>query len=90
MTITEIVAIVSGCVAVLTLILTSRRDVRGDAASEARTMAKLDSIASGVDDIRVEQRSMRDKVDAMGEKVAKLEGSVSSAHKRIDEMVAKG
>ena len=52
-----IIALGSLLVAFIALLVSARRDTRGEAASQAQVNAKLDSIAGGVDDIRVEQRA---------------------------------
>ena len=76
-----IIALGSLLVAFIALLAGARRDTRGEAASQAQVNAKLDSIAGGVDDIRVEQRAMR-------ERLARVESSVKSAHHRLDQMAA--
>lgn len=76
-----IIALGSLLVAFIALLVGARRDTRGEAASQAQVNAKLDSIAGGVDDIRVEQRAMR-------ERLARVESSVKSAHHRLDQMAA--
>lgn len=76
-----IIALGSLLVAFIALLVSARRDTRGEAASQAQVNAKLDSIAGGVDDIRVEQRAMR-------ERLARVKSSVKSAHHRLDQMAA--
>ena len=71
-----IIALGSLLVAFIALLAGARRDTRGEAASQAQVNAKLDSIAGGVDDIRVEQRAMRERLDG------------KSAHHRLDQMAA--
>lgn len=83
-----IIALGSLLVAFIALLVGARRDTRGDAANQAQTMAKLDSIAGGVDDIRVEQRAMRERLDGYAERLARVEGSVKSAHHRLDQIAA--
>lgn len=72
-------------VAVITVILAGRRDTRGDAAERAETKAMLSSIKGGVDDIRLEQRRMRDRADQQAKELAECMSSCRSAHKRLDE-----
>lgn len=81
-----IIALGGLAVACITVLLTGRRDTRASASDQAQTMAKLDSIAGGVDDIRVEQRAMRERVDKQATELASLAASVKSAHHRIDGM----
>lgn len=84
-----IIALCSLAVTFVTLLLKGRGEARSSAADSARTQAKLDSIAGGVDDIRVEQRAMRERVDSLAERVAGVESSARSAHHRLDELDAK-
>lgn len=84
-----IIALGSLAVAVMALLLKGRGETKAAAADSARTQAKLDSIAGGVDEIRIEQRAMRDRVDGLAERVAGVEASVKSAHHRLDELDAK-
>ena len=86
---TELLVALGGfLVAFVTLLLSARKDTRGDAANQAQPMAKLDSIAGGVDDIRVEQRAMRERLDGYAERLARVESSVKSAHHRLDQIAA--
>lgn len=82
----EIIALGCLIVAALSLFVSARKDTRTDAGEKARTEATLDSIRNGVDDIRVEQRSVRNRVDNMSTDLARLESSCSSAHHRLDTM----
>lgn len=82
----EIIALCALGVSALVMLLGGRRDTRASAADQAQVQAKLDSIAGGVDDIRVEQRAMRDRVDAMGQRLSTVEASAKSAHHRLDSL----
>lgn len=84
MTTGEIIALASCIVALLALLLNGRRDSRGSAADQARVETTLNGIATGVDDIRVEQRAMRTRVDDLSVRVGKVEESAKSAHHRLD------
>lgn len=72
-------------VAGLSLAVALRKDTRGDARSQGEQMAMLTSISNGVDDIRLEQRAMRDRVDRQAKELAECVASCKSAHHRIDE-----
>lgn len=72
-------------VAVLALVAALRKDTRGDARSEGEQMAMLTSISTGVDDIRLEQRRMRDRADQQAKELAECVSSCKSAHHRLDE-----
>ncbi|MBP3647197.1 MAG: hypothetical protein J6K55_12330 [Clostridia bacterium] len=82
----NVIALLSLIVAVVVLVMNSRKDVRGDAKQEARTEAKLDGISSGVTEIRVDLRSMREELRDHGQRIAAVEGSAKSAHHRLDDL----
>ena len=82
----NIISLLSLIVAVVVLLINSRKDTRGDAQKEARTEVKLDSISSGVTEIRVDLRSMRDELRDHGQRIAAVESSAKSAHHRMDEL----
>lgn len=73
-------------IAVVTVILTGRRDTRGDAADRAETRAMLTSIKGGVDDLRVDNRAMREDLSKMAVDLARVDQSARSAHHRIDDL----
>jgi len=68
------------------LLLTGRKDTRTDAASNAIIQTKLDSLITGVDDIRVEMRTMRDSISDHGERLARVEARAQSNTHRIDQL----
>jgi len=77
-------------VAVLGLLLNSRKETRTDAAANAIITTKLDSLITGVDDIRVEMRTMRDTMSDHGERLARVEARAQSNSHRIDALEGKG
>ena len=82
----HIISFAAMAIALLSLILNSKKETRSEAADTARMEAKLDSINGGVDDIRVEIRSMRSRIDGLAERLSAVESSVKAAHKRLDQM----
>lgn len=75
---TALIALLSLIVAVLTLMRNRRGDDRQDAAKIALMDGKLDSIRSGVDDIRVEQRAVQRDLSNLSERVARVEADVDT------------
>lgn len=73
-------------IAIITVLLSSRRDTRGDAAERAETKAMLSSIKGGVDDLRVDNRTMREDIRKMAVDLARVDQSAKSAHHRIDDI----
>ena len=59
-------------------------DIRADTRDEAVTRAKLDYIATAVDEIRLDNKARDREVTELKERVIRNEESVKSAHKRID------
>lgn len=57
----------------------NRTAAADQAKQEAKLESKLDSIASGVEDIRVDQRAMRERVNG-------LDGRMYMAEGRIEEL----
>lgn len=84
-----IIALGALLVSLVGLILNSRKDTRTDAAANAITQTKLDSLISGVDDLRVEMRTMRDSISNHGERLAKVEARSSSNTHRLDILEGK-
>lgn len=76
-------------VAAASFVAASRRDVRGNAADQAKMQEQLGGIKTGVDDIRVEMRSMRSDMVTQGKELVELNASCKSAHHRIDELNRK-
>lgn len=85
----ETTILLSGAAVVISLVgllLSGRKDTRSDAANGARVEAKLDSISDGIDDIRVETRAMRNRMDSLAERLSAVESSCKSAHHRLDQL----
>ena len=59
-------------------------DIRADTRDEAVTRAKLDYIATAVDEIRLDNKARDREVTELKERVIRNEESVKSANKRID------
>ncbi|MEG0450590.1 MAG: hypothetical protein RR595_12100 [Lysinibacillus sp.] len=62
------------------------KDVRSSASEQAIINTKLDTISGGVESLRVDFKVEQKERAALSERVAKVEGSVSSAHKRLDRL----
>lgn len=84
-----IIAAAALLVSFVGLMLNGRKDTRSDAAANAIIQTKLDSVISGVDDIRVEMRTMRESINDHGERLARVEArSQNNAH-RLDVLEGK-
>ena len=81
--------VVSICMFIVAL-LTLRRNKDADNTAEATERATLAAdvryIRTGVDEIKVENRTIRTDLDKLNVKVAEIDASCKSAHKRLDDL----
>ncbi len=88
------VSLASVIIALVALVRNSHKDNKqdavSDAASAARIEAKLDGIQSSVDDIRIELRTTREKVNDHAERLAKVEARAASNTHRLDALDGRG
>ena len=84
-----VISCVAMLVALLGLILNSRKETRTDAATNAITQTKLDNLISGVTEIRLEIRSMRDTLTDHSERLARVEARAESNTHRLDTIESK-
>lgn len=87
MTTGEIISLGALGISLIVMVLTARRDTRGSAQESGEIRGKLDSISNGIDDIRVDLRTMRDKQQDMAVRLAETEASCRSMHRRLEEHV---
>lgn len=86
MSTSEIIALGALVLSAIVALANGSRNTRADAANQAEVKAKLDGVARGVDEIRMDMRALKNDVSAHTAKLAELEGSCKSAHHRIDEI----
>ena len=65
---------------------TQNRDTSETASERATMTADIKYIRTSIDDIKVDNRVIKADLGALATKVAKVEQSVDSAHKRIDDL----
>lgn len=80
------ISIAAVIIAFLGFVLNGRKETRTDAATTASIQAKLDNLITGVNDIRVEVRSMREIITDHSERLAKVEMMLQSATHRLDKI----
>lgn len=85
----EIISIVAVLISFVALVLNSRKDTRADAAQNATIQTKLDSVKAGVDDIRVDLRTMQTSLGDHSERLARVEAKAENNAKRIDKLEGK-
>ena len=84
-----LLSIAAVLVSLVGLLLSGRKGTREDAAGTAKIEAKLDNISGGVEDIRVEMRGMRGRIDSISERLSFVESSCKAAHHRLDTLQAQ-
>lgn len=73
-------------IAIVTLARNGRKDTSQEAEQRASMSADLKYIRGSIDDIKVENRVMRQDVGDLKVKVTEIDQSVKSAHKRLDDL----
>ena len=71
-----IISLAAVLISFIALIMNGRQGTRTDAAQMAQIGAKLDNAVTGINDIRVEIRTMRESITDHGERLAMLEARV--------------
>lgn len=84
----EIIALCALVVSVVMMLMSRRKDTQSSAAGQARMEATLDSIARGVDDIRLEQRVMRNDLTKLGERITTAEGCITELQHDVRDLKA--
>ena len=89
--------VVSLCIAACALLfsaLSYRRNNNNDAADvvtqRATITADIRYIRASIDEIKLENRAIRTDLDEVKSKLVEVEASTKSAHKRLDDFMAKG
>lgn len=77
-------------IALVSLILNSRKETRTDAAATARIETSLGTLNSGVNDIRVDLRSMRESLAEHSERLIRVETVSQNNARRLDAIEKKG
>lgn len=65
---------------------TQNRDTSETASERATMTADIKYIRTSIDDIKVDNRVIKSDISDLQTKVARVEQSVESAHKRIDDL----
>jgi hypothetical protein len=77
-------------IGVLTYNRNRDKDVRNDASESAVIRTKLDTISSGIDNIRIDIKANERRLSELTERVIRIDESTKQAHKRLDKMEIKG
>ena len=84
-----VISLAAALIALIALILNSRKETRSDAAALARIDTSLSTLNSGVTDIRVDLRTMRDSITDHSERLARVEARAESNTHRLEVLEGK-
>lgn len=84
-----VISLVAALIALAALILNSRKETRSDAAALARIDTSLGTLNSGVNDIRVDLRSVRDSLNDHTDRIARVEARAENNTHRLDALEGK-
>ena len=65
----------------------AQQAAKQECAVDTNLQADIRYIMRGVDDIKLDQRAMREDMNGMKERITRVEEKASSAHKRLDEHI---
>lgn len=89
MTVAEIVALASVCIAGLALLLNFSRDRRGDVSESQAIRDKLDYISDTTRDTREDVRALDRKLDDHATELGKIETKLDDHARRLDRLENK-
>ena len=85
--------VISAC-ALLFTALSFRRNTNADTSATAQERATMTAdiryIRQSIDEIKLENRSIRQDLTEVQTKLVEVEASAKSAHKRLDDIMKKG
>lgn len=84
-----IISLAAVAISFVALIMNGRKETKTDAAAIARIETSLGTLNSGVNDIRVDLRSMRDSLADHSERLARVEARAESNTHRLDVLEGK-
>lgn len=63
-----------------------KQETKEESSTQTKVEMQLNYISRGIDDIKLDMKMQDKKINDLVERVAKLEESTKSAHKRIDDI----
>lgn len=84
-----VISLAAVAISFVALIMNGRKETKTDAAAIARIETSLGTLNSGVNDIRVDLRSMRDSLADHSERLARVEARAESNTHRLDAIEGK-
>ena len=84
-----IISLCSLALAFIVFLSNRSKDSNVAAAREARVDAKLDGISNGVNELRLDMRSMDKRIGGAETRLTQVEGREADDRRRIDDLEAK-
>lgn len=84
-----VISLAAVAISFVALILNGKKETKTDAAAMARIETSLGTLNSGVNDIRVDLRSMRDSLADHSERLARVEAKAENNAHRLDVLEGK-
>jgi len=84
-----LISLVAAAVALISLILNSKKETKSDAAALARIDTGLTTLNNGVTEIRVDLRTMQSTITDHTERLARVESRAESNTHRLDQIEGK-
>jgi septal ring factor EnvC (AmiA/AmiB activator) len=84
-----VIAVAGLLLSYLSYQLARTKEIKSDGQESAELKAELGYIRKGVDDIRIDLKANEKNIAHLTERVAKVEESAKSAHRRLD-IIEKG
>lgn len=73
----------------LTFLRGRDKEIKTDAAEQAKVSIQLNHISNGVNDIKLDLKTNERQINQLSEQVARIDEGVKSAHKRINKLEGK-
>jgi hypothetical protein len=81
-----IIAVIGCALSIATFYWGRQSAAKTDAREMGKIITKLETIESGISEIKLDQKSQADSYTRIIERVTMVEASCASAHKRIDKL----
>jgi septal ring factor EnvC (AmiA/AmiB activator) len=72
--------------AIITLAKNGKKDTAAEAIQRAKMTADIEYIRASIDEIKLENRAIKNEISELKAKVVEIEASTKSAHKRLDDL----
>jgi len=84
-TVINIICVVAGVlISYIVFMSNTKKDSKNEGATAGSIASDLGYLKKGIDDINIKLEKQEEKFQVLSERVAKVEASADSAHKRID------